>query len=1137
MAIKEDFWYLLSVIVMSVVVSNFTLRQVSDVNANLLDIVLGSSKVERFAEALGYYAPTAVADSITVQQGAAPFVIDVLDNDFDEDHFTSTSTSTYGGTTTYTTTYYNGELYIELNSQISNITGDTGAVITVDSSVSSSNSDGYDTFGNVIVDTTDTFSGTLTFDYQVCDGPLNVSSSQCNTETVTVNVGQGGGQGQNTPPFVSNIGINVPKDGFYGFFPQIFSSAFFDPDIGDSLVHIRIDALPQNGVLTLNGTSVNPAQTIFVGGLSDLIYTPNAGYTGSDNFAWSGSDGADFSQAPALVNITVEPNNPPTVNGFIVNFDEGDTYIFAISDFEDEFSDTDNGDTMQEIQIINPMPSRGVLTFNGNPVVAGDVIARADITNLVYTPNSTTLSGSDSFGWNGSDGEDYANSGQVVSININAVDNVPTATSFNITTPYETSFVFNNSEFDNNFDDEPDATTQNNGEFWNLEAVQILSLPANGTLTYTDLSGQVNVTVNDFIPSSELATLTYTPNNSYTGPDSFDWLGIEAEGGGGGGIRLDFEVNSSIAPQETSNIATVNITVQGGVNQPPIIDNARIGVLEDTDYIFAPHDFSEESSFGSGTDGEGYADPEDEIFTQVRIESLPNQGDLIYDGSTLEAADLPLEIDRADIPNLLYRPLENFNNGSQLAFSGDPSPEKFTFNVRDDIQYGDQPGEMEIYIFGVNDAPVVEGFDVSFLHDTNWYFDMPQDPNNNCFTAHFSDIDVNSQDFQNESWELGGIRLVTNPQHGDLYVYPTGGTYAGQPYAWTQGLVIARDDIDSMVYIPDPGYAGVDTFEWEATDELITESGGGGFINYEWSNTATTTLNIQASNEVPTNQDFGRTTEYQQPYNFARQDFLDNYNDVDNNNLDSITITSLPNSGTLTYLGANVTVGQSISYAGDTVQARLTDLDQLVYTPNQAFVGSDTFDYLVNDGIEDAASPATVTVTTNDYQDLQIILTSDTPSEDIVIDEQVCVTAGVTNPNNYTLENVVVRLTTDPARLPFLINTFSIPNSVVATNITDTDTEFTVTLQSLAANQTVDIANCALPKSTDISIIDGSSFLLDNPRIVNDEVELNPPSNVLEEMLIRTGGDKVSKIWITVLLQSVIMGLLWMWAKFKKSLR
>jgi hypothetical protein len=113
-------------------------------------------------------------------------------------------------------------------------------------------------------------------------------------------------------------------------------------------------------------------------------------------------------------------NQPPTVSTFSKNGPKDTPLPFAAADFTAAFADPDAGDSLQKIRITS-LPSHGSLRLSGTTVTVNQEIITAQIGNLTYTP-AAGYTGSDSFGWNGSDGALYATTGAAVNLSITAGD-------------------------------------------------------------------------------------------------------------------------------------------------------------------------------------------------------------------------------------------------------------------------------------------------------------------------------------------------------------------------------------------------------------------------------------------------------------------------------------------------------------------------------------------------------------------------------------------------------------------------------------------------------------------------------------------------------------------------------------------
>mgnify|MGYP006138986707 CR=1 FL=1 len=115
---------------------------------------------------------------------------------------------------------------------------------------------------------------------------------------------------------------------------------------GTTLAKIKIESLPTNGSLTLNGTAVTVNQEIISADFDNLIYTPNADFFGQDRFSWQAFVDNAYINAPSSMDITVEED---TDNDGIGNNVDPDDDGDGVNDAQDvfpldpsEWVDTDN---------------------------------------------------------------------------------------------------------------------------------------------------------------------------------------------------------------------------------------------------------------------------------------------------------------------------------------------------------------------------------------------------------------------------------------------------------------------------------------------------------------------------------------------------------------------------------------------------------------------------------------------------------------------------------------------------------------------------------------------------------------------------------------------------------------------------
>jgi len=91
----------------------------------------------------------------------------------------------------------------------------------------------------------------------------------------------------------------------------LFKQNFNDPD--GTLTIVKIQSLPSNGTLQLNGVNVQRYQEISVKGLDGLKFVPNKDWLGTTSFTWNGSEGKLFALKEAVITLEFKtPNQKPT---------------------------------------------------------------------------------------------------------------------------------------------------------------------------------------------------------------------------------------------------------------------------------------------------------------------------------------------------------------------------------------------------------------------------------------------------------------------------------------------------------------------------------------------------------------------------------------------------------------------------------------------------------------------------------------------------------------------------------------------------------------------------------------------------------------------------------------------------------
>ncbi len=246
------------------------------------------------------------------------------------------------------------------------------------------------------------FNGTDTVNYTISDGNGGFASS-----TVLINVVPVA-----DPPTSADNAVTTVEDISYTFVASDFP--FADQDAGDSLVTVRIDSLPADGQLLVNGNPATAGQIVSLTEINNgnLIFVPDPDDFGNNytTFDFSVSDGILFQTTPNTMTVNVTPvQDPPiaTDNAITVNEDSTANQLGLATP-----TDVD-GDTLTAT--VTGLPTQGtVFLANGVTVVNnGDMLTMAQLTSLVYdAPTVFTVAGAGSFTYDVTDGTD-TDSGQV----------------------------------------------------------------------------------------------------------------------------------------------------------------------------------------------------------------------------------------------------------------------------------------------------------------------------------------------------------------------------------------------------------------------------------------------------------------------------------------------------------------------------------------------------------------------------------------------------------------------------------------------------------------------------------------------------------------------------------------------------
>nr|WP_324259575.1 retention module-containing protein [Cellvibrio fontiphilus] len=298
------------------------------------------------------------------------------------------------------------------------------------------------------------FNGSDFFIVTISDGNGGTTTSRINIGVTPVN----------DAPVANNLNLTTPENTPVN--GQISAS---DVD-GDSLSYVT-QTSPSNGTVSINATT------------GAFVYTPGAGYTGSDSFVIRISDG-NGGTTTSVVTIGVTPvappaNNAPVASDLALTTDEDVPVNGAIS-----ASDSD-GDSLS--YTVSSAPASGVVVLN--PATG----------TFTYTPNSN-YSGNDSFVVTVSDGKGGTTT-STVTIGVSPINDAPTA---------------------NN-----DTAVVNEGGSVTVAVRGNDTDPENDPLTVIGVTQGANGSV---VIDAVTGNPIYTPNAGFSGNDSFTYTIQEPSG-------------------------------------------------------------------------------------------------------------------------------------------------------------------------------------------------------------------------------------------------------------------------------------------------------------------------------------------------------------------------------------------------------------------------------------------------------------------------------------------------------------------------------------------------------------------------------------------------------------------------------
>ncbi len=745
------------------------------------------------------------------------------------------------------------------------------------------------------------------FDFQVTDGGETVNADPAITFLPV-----------NDAPEGADKAIGVQEDGSHAFSAADFG--FSDPAEGDAFQAVTITTLPTAGSLALGGVTVAAGQSIAVGDIPTLTYSPAPGASGESyaNFTFQVQDdggtangGIDTDQSPNAITFNVSPvNDAPSGTDNTIGLTEDGSHGFNAADFG--FSDPD-GDAFQAVTI-STLPTAGALTLNGVNVSAGQSIGVGDIPNLVFTPAP------------GAEGNNYAD------FTFQVQDDGGTANGGVDTDQTPNTITFNVAAVN-------DAPVPTVGGLTIYEGGTATIDTSVITIADSDNTpGQISITPTGVV-AGQFVDGSNSPVSEFTYQDVLDGAITFVHDGSETPVTFDFSISDggeTVTADPSIEYVPVN-------DEPEGTDNT-IAVEEDGAHTFAAADF-------------GFSDPvEGDAFQAVTITTLPTDGVLTLGGSAVGAGQ---SVAVGDIPNLVFTPAPDAAGESYASF---------TFQVQDDggtVHGGiDTDQTLNTITFDVtpeNDAPTVElsdntaafteGGPTVAITDEAAVADI-DDPN----LAHATVTLLNGKvgDVLGHSAPLpGGITFTTSATtpidaDGTITVTLTGPATQVE-FAQALALITFENTSDN----PD------------TTDRTLQVVANDGKVD---SAPATTTVSVTPVNDAPEGTDKTVSLDEDTSYAFDAADF--GFSDpAEGDNFQAVKITTLPDAGALTLNGAAIASGQMVDVA---------DLPNLVFAPapdaNGEAYASFTFQVqddggTANGGVDLDQSPNTITFNVNPVND------------------------------------------------------------------------------------------------------------------------------------------------------------------------
>ncbi len=587
----------------------------------------------------------------------------------------------------------------------------------------------------------------------------------------------------------------------------------------------------------------DPAHGTLSGTYPDMVYTPALNFNGTDTLTYKANDGRSDSNTET-VTITIDPiNDAPEsfADTFAVN--EDNPLTLSPPGILANDSDTE-GSSLGAVLVDSPL--NGTLTLNNDG-------------SFDFDPD-LNFNGTDTFTYKVTDGELESNI-STVSIIVNPINDGPVAVNQIIGLAEDTPTAI---------------TLAGNDIEGDPLAFAVTAQPGHGTLSGT------------------APDLTYTPDQNYSGPDSFTFSADDGNVSSGGTVSINISpVND--APDAGSDSFSMHVNTVLNISAPGVLGNdldmendtltaslltgpanGTLALNTDGSFTYTPGiDFSGTDSF-SYKANDGTADSFSATATiNVTVVPVAHQQSV----TTSEDTDQPITLTGADQFNnpitytILTHPTNGLLSGASPSLTYSPDTDytgtdSFTFKVNNGME-DSAPAVVYITITPVNDQPIAVDDNIETDEDTT-------------LTSH--NLLLNDTDVENNALTIASF---TQPANGS----------------------ITNNGDGSFTYAPAENFNGPDLFIYIVND---------GEINSE---PATVNILVNAVNDLPIAGAQSLSTPANTPL-----DILVTGSDIEGDPF-SFELVDSPAQGALS-----------------------GTLPNLTYTPNQNVYGDDSFSFRLKEG-------------------------------------------------------------------------------------------------------------------------------------------------------------------------------------------